>query len=139
MTSKQCLLAALSGKIPQRFPVVTPYSYLMQCNHWTELTGKPPWTYYQWLYSTSMKGYTNDLESIGAQVKGRTCLFGNVDPVNTIQEGTDEQLREEIQRQVSIGHSLGSFVISTGSPITPLTPVERIRQFIDIARELGSN
>jgi len=376
MTSKQCLLTALEGKIPQRFPVVTPYSYLMQCDHWTELTGQPPWTYYQWLYSTpeehlegyrillsqlpfdwlepvwapsreerdavafeerdgryfqintrtgdawelnedlphragtanqerrvfnkhdvnelvkvtpaersislghgdyvtaaveafgkekfilnggvtgtfwnctwyvgmtnlfaaireeadlveylsdklleqiieqiralstrggdgiyiddaittndlisvadyerfsmpyireivkeahslgqkviliyfggiadrvaqilsleadaiimetSMKGYTNDLKSIGAQVKGRTCLFGNIDPVNIVQGGTDEQLREEIQQQVEIGRPLGSFVISTGSPITPLTPVERIRQFINLARELGSN
>jgi len=376
ITSKECMLAALSGKTPQRFPVVTPYSYLMQCDHWTELTGKPPWTYYQWLYSTpeehlegyrilasklpfdwlepvgapsraerdvasfeeqygkhfmvnartgdawelnedlphragtanqerrifdkrdvnefikitpaerliplghgdyvtaaveafgkekfilnggvtgtfwnctsylgmtnlfaairqetdlvdylsgklleqiieqiralavrggdgiyiddaittndlisvtdyerfsmpyiremikeahslgqkviliyfggiadrveqilslgadgllmetSMKGYINDLESISAQVKGRTCLFGNIDPVGIVQKGTDEQLREEIGRQVLIGRSLGSFVISTGSPITPLTSVERIRQFVDISYELGES
>ena len=88
---------------------------------------------------TSMKGYTNDLENIGTRAKDRTCVFGNIDPVNIVQKGTDDQLREEIQRQVGIGHSLGSFIISTGSPITPLTPVERVRQFIDIARELGSN
>lgn len=374
MTSKECILAALSGEIPQRFPVVTPYSHLMQCDHWTELTGKPPWTYYQWLYAmpeehlegyrilasklpfdwlepvgapsreerivarfekrdgkhflvnthtgsawelnedlphragtanqerrifdqrdvnelvkvthaerlissghgdfvaaaveafgtekfilnggvtgtfwnctwylgmtnlfaaireepdlveylssklleqtieqiralaarggdgiyiddaittndlisvadyerfsmpyvremireahslgqkviliyfggiadrveqilslqpdgllmeTSMKGYTNDLQSISAQVRGRTCLFGNIDPVGILQKGTDEQLCEEIQRQVRIGRSLGSFVISTGSPITPLTSVGRISQFINIAHELG--
>ena len=374
MTSKECMLAALSGKIPPRFPVVTPYSYLMQCDHWTELTGKPSWTYYQWLHATpeehlegyrilasklpfdwlepvwapsraerdvvtfeerdgkhfqintrtgtawelnedlphragtanqerrifdkrdvnelikvtpaersissghgdyvtaavetfgkekfilnggvtgtfwnctwylgmtnlfaaireeanlvdylsqklleqiieqiralavrggdgiyiddaittndlisvddyerfsmpyvremvkeaqslgqkviliyfggiadrveqilslqpdgllmetSMKGYVNDLESIAAQVKDRTCLFGNIDPVGVVQKSTDEQLLEEIQRQVRIGRSLGSFVISTGSPITPLTSVERTRQLIDIARELG--
>jgi len=371
VTSKQCMLAALEGKLPQRFPVVTPYSYLMQCDHWTELTGQPPWTYYQWLYATpevhlegyrvlacklpfdwlepveapsreereavrfeardgkyflintrtgaiwelnvdlphragpanekrrvfdrrdvtelvkitpaessisrghgdyvaavveafgkekfilnggvtgtfwnctwylgmtnlfaalrdesdlveylsrklleqnierirtlaarggdgiyiddaittndlisvadyehfsmpymremikeahslgqkviliyfggiadrveqilslepdgllmetSMKRYVNDLESISAQVKGRTCMFGNIDPVGIVQKGTDEQLREEVQRQVRIGRSIGSFVISTGSPITPLTPVPRIRQFIDMAR-----
>lgn len=374
MVEKQCMLAALEGKVPERFPVVTPYSYLMQCDHWTELTGQPPWTYYQWLYSTpeehlegyrvlacklpfdwlepveapsheeqetvrfeekngkyfrintrtgvtwelnvdlphragtanekrhvfdrrdvneiikvvtaensisrgygdfvtaaveafgkekfilnggvtgtfwnctwylgmtnlfaalreepalveylssklleqnierirvlavrggdgifiddaittndlisaadyerfsmpyiremikeahslgqkviliyfggiadrveqilslepdgllmetSMKGYANDLESIASQVKGRTCIFGNIDPVGIVQKGTDEQLCEEVQRQVRIGHSVGPFVISTGSPITPPTPVTRIRQFIDIAREMG--
>jgi len=64
-------------------------------------------------------------------------MFGNIDPVGIVQKGTDEQLREEVQRQVRIGRSVGSFVISTGSPITPLTPVPRIRQFIDIAREIG--
>lgn len=370
MTSKQCMLTALSGKVPKRFPVVTPYSHLMQCDHWTELTEQPPWTYYQWLYArpethlegyrvlarklpfdwlepveapsreereatrfeerdgkhfrintrtgavsqlnedlphrsgpanerrrvfdrsdvnelvkitpaegsisrghgdyvtaavevfgrekfilnggvtgtfwnctrylgmtnlffaireepdlveylssklleqnieriralaarggdgifiddaittndvisvadyerfslqymremvkearslgqkviliyfggiadrveqilsleadgllmeTSMKGYVNDLESIGAQVKGRTCMFGNIDPVGIVQKGTDEQLREGVQRQVRIGRSLGSFVISTGSPITPPTSVARIRKFINIA------
>lgn len=87
------------------------------------------------LMETSMKGYVNDLESIGSQVKGRTCLFGNIDPVNIVQKGTDDQLRAEIQRQVRIGRSIGPFVVSTGSPITPLTPVKRIRQFIEIARE----
>ena len=88
------------------------------------------------IMETSMKGYVNDLESIGVQVEGRTCMFGNIDPVNIVQRGTDEQLQAEIQRQVCIGRSLGSFVISTGSPITPLTPVARIRQFIDFAREI---
>ena len=87
------------------------------------------------IVETSMKGYVNDLESIAAQVKGRTCLFGNIDPVGVIQNGTDEQLQEEVKRQIRVGRSLGSFVLSTGSPITPLTPVDRIRRFIDIGHE----
>jgi len=86
------------------------------------------------IMETSMKSYINDLRDIASQTKGRTCLFGNIDPVGIVQKGTDEQLQEEIERQICIGRSLGSFVVSTGSPITPLTPVERIRRFIEIAR-----
>ena len=86
------------------------------------------------IMETSMKSYVNDLGDIASQIKGRTCLFGNIDPVGIVQKGTDEQLQEEIERQTRVGRSLGSFVVSTGSPITPLTPVERIRRFIEIAR-----
>jgi len=84
------------------------------------------------IMEASMKNYVNDLESIGKQTKGRICLFGNIDPVGIIQRGTDEQLQGEVQRQMDIGRNLGAFVVSTGSPITPLTPVSRIRQFIEI-------
>ena len=66
-------------------------------------------------------------------------MFGNVDPVNIVQKGADEELQAEIERQVRVGRSLGSFVVCTGSPITPLTPVARIRQFIDIARESSAH
>ena len=91
------------------------------------------------IMETSMKSYVNDLESIAAQVRGRTCMFGNIDPVNIVQKGTDEELRAEIERQVRIGRSLDSFVVCTGSPITPLTPVKRIRRYIDIARECSAS
>jgi uroporphyrinogen decarboxylase len=87
---------------------------------------------------TSMKSYVNDLAEIAAQVGDRVCLWGNIDPVSVVQNGTDEDLRRAIAEQVAIGRRAGKFIVSTGSPITPLTPLPRIRCFIDLGRELGT-
>ena len=86
---------------------------------------------------TSMKSYTNDLGAISDQVGDRMCLWGNLDPVGVVQRGTDEELRQAIAEQVAIGQRTGRFIVSTGSPITPETPLSRIRQFIDLGQELG--
>jgi len=87
---------------------------------------------------TSMKSYVNDLAEIAAQVGDRVCLWGNIDPVGVVQDGTDEDLQRAIAEQVAIGRRVGRFIISTGSPITPLTPLPRIRRFIELGWELGA-
>ena len=86
------------------------------------------------MVETTMKNYVNDIGRIADRLGGGMCLFGNIDPVNVVQRGSEERLRGEIERQAEVGRRHGRFVISTGSPVTPLTPVRRIRQFIDVAR-----
>ena len=54
-------------------------------------------------------------------------------------EQQNEQLRAEIARQIAAGRRNGSrFIMSLGSPVTPRTPVDRVRLYCDLARELGS-
>lgn len=86
---------------------------------------------------TSMKSYVNDLAEISAQVGDKMCLWGNIDPIGVLQNGTEEELRRAIAEQVEIGRRTGRHMISTGSPITPLTPLPRIRRFIELGQELG--
>lgn len=88
------------------------------------------------MMETSMKGYVNDFDAIAEQVNGRMCLFGNIDPIGMVQEGSDDELYEAIARQVETGKKYGKYVTGTGGPVTPKTPVSRIRRFIDIAHEL---
>jgi uroporphyrinogen-III decarboxylase len=87
----------------------------------------------------SMKSYTNDLSVISDEVGDRMCLWGNIDPVGVVQKGTGEELRQAIEEQVAIGRRTGRFIVSTGSPITPETPLTRIRQFIDLGQELSAS
>jgi hypothetical protein len=82
------------------------------------------------LMETSMKGYTNDLETIAAQVNDRMLLFGNLDPVADLEQATDEELICKIQAQIAIGKQYGRLVISTGSPVTPETSLTRVQNFI---------
>jgi hypothetical protein len=47
-------------------------------------------------------------------------------------------LHSEIRRQLRAGRENGDrFVMSTGSPITPGTPVEEVRLHTDLVREVG--
>ena len=84
-----------------------------------------------------MKGYVNDLGQIADQVGDRLCLWGNLDPVGVVERVSDDALREAMAAQVAVGRRTGRFIISTGSPITPRTPLARIRRFIELGWELG--
>ena len=85
------------------------------------------------MVETSMKSYTNDIGEIAETLGGRMVLFGNIDPVNVIWRGSDAELQREVARQAAVGRRYGRFVMCTGSPVTPATPLARIRRFIDLA------
>jgi uroporphyrinogen-III decarboxylase len=85
---------------------------------------------------TSMKGYVNDIAEIAARVGDRLTLFGNIDPVSVLERGSEEELEAEIIRQVAAGRKCGQgFIICTGSPITPGTPVSRVQRFIELSHK----
>ena len=86
----------------------------------------------------SKKGFEIDIEDAVARVQGRCALLGNLDAIGVLQNGTEAQLRDEIARQMDAGRRNGGrFVMSTGSPVTPETPVERVRLYCDLTHELG--
>jgi uroporphyrinogen-III decarboxylase len=83
----------------------------------------------------SKKNFEIDIEWVDREVDGRSCIFGNLDSIGVLQDGTGGELRSEIRRQIGVGRRHGKFVMSLGSPVTPKTPVERIREYVDISRE----
>jgi uroporphyrinogen-III decarboxylase len=82
----------------------------------------------------SMKGYVNDLGAIAAAMGDHVSLFGNVDPVGVLQNGTDAELEAEMKRQAEAGRLARGFIACTGSPITPATPLARVRRFLELGR-----
>jgi uroporphyrinogen decarboxylase len=87
------------------------------------------------LVETSMKNYTNDIVQIAERIGDRISLFGNIDPIGVLEQGTDEELEAEIQRQALAARKTRGFIMSTGSPITPLTPLARVQQYIRLAQQ----
>jgi len=83
----------------------------------------------------SMKGYVNDLGEIAGRLGDRVTLFGNLDPVGVLQSGSDLALEAEVRRQMAAGRQARGFIMCTGSPITPNTPLSRVRRFLGLARE----
>jgi len=86
----------------------------------------------------SMKGYVNDINAFAEKIGSRTTLFGNVDPLNVLEKASDEGLEAEVQRQVAAGRKARGFVVCTGSPITPKTPLSRVQRFIALAHKYGA-
>ena len=85
----------------------------------------------------SKKGFTIDIEDVVEAVKGSCVLFGNLDATAVLQDGSDDELHREIERQLQSGKdNKNRFVMSVGSPITPDTPVERVRRYTDLVHML---
>lgn len=83
----------------------------------------------------SKKGYAIDIEDVVERVQGRATVPGNLDATGVLHDGSEAQLRAE----VAAGRWNGSrFIMSLGSPVTPATPVDRVRRYCDLVRELGS-
>lgn len=85
------------------------------------------------LFEASMKGYVNDVARIATDIGDRVTVFGNLDPVGILQQGTDLALAREVERQIEAGRRGRGFVLSPSSPITPSTPLTRVQRFIELA------
>lgn len=89
-------------------------------------------------FEESKKNFTIDIADILTKINGRCAVFGNLDAIGILQDGSENALRSEIKRQMEAAREHGCrFIMSTGSPITPGTTVERVRMYTDIARESG--
>ena len=86
----------------------------------------------------SKKGFVVEIEDIVDAVSGRCTLLGNLDAIGALQNGSDAQLRDEVTRQIAAGRENGGrFIMSLGSPVTPDTPVDRVRRYCELVHELG--
>ena len=90
-------------------------------------------------FEESKKGFTIDIEDVVERVGGHCTVLGNLDAITLLEKGSDEDLRSEIARQIAAGRRNDSrFIMSLGSPVTPRTPVERVRLYCDLVHTLGS-
>jgi uroporphyrinogen-III decarboxylase len=88
-------------------------------------------------FEEGKKGFTIDIDDVARRVDGRCTIFGNLDAIGILEHGSEDGLRSEIRRQLDAGHRNGNrFVMSIGSPVTPGTPVARVRRYTDLVRGL---
>ena len=84
------------------------------------------------------KGFIIDIEDVVERVAGRCAVLGNLDAIHLLPHASDDELQAEIARQIAAGRRNGSrFIMSIGSPVTPGTPVSRVRRYCDLAHSLG--
>lgn len=89
-------------------------------------------------FEESKKRFRIEIEEVLERVGGRAVVLGNLDAIGILPDGTEEELRREIARQLAAARRHGGrFIMSLGSPVTPGTPVARVRRYCDLVRELG--
>jgi uroporphyrinogen decarboxylase len=79
-----------------------------------------------------------DLGEAKTQVGKEVCLMGNVDPVNVLARGTQEEIHDAVGHcLIQAGDSPKGYILSTGCQIPLGTPVENIQAFANAVRYLG--
>ena len=86
----------------------------------------------------SKKGFTVDIADVIAGVNGACCVFGNVDAVQVMFDGTPEAIQAEVHRQLTLGQQAKGFVLCQGSPFTLDTPPGKVAWFVQCARQFNS-
>jgi len=86
----------------------------------------------------SKKGFSIDIGDVVARAQGRMTVLGNLDAIDLLEHGSLEELRREVARQLDAGRrNNGRFIMSTGSPVTPGTTIQRLHEYISLVRELS--
>jgi hypothetical protein len=86
------------------------------------------------------KGFGIDIGEVAARLAGRSALLGNLDAIGLLAGTNEAALEQEIRRQLAAGRSNGGrFILSLGSPVTPGTPVARVKQYCELGRRIGAS
>ena len=89
-------------------------------------------------FEESKKDFIVNIFELAEYIDGRCALFGNIDAIGVLQDGSEAQLRDAIAEQIAAGRrNRNRFVVSLGSPVTPATSVERVRLYCDLVHEMG--
>ena len=90
-------------------------------------------------FEESKKGFIIDIEDIVDAVQGRCTVLGNLDATGFLPVCTYDELKSSISRFIAAGRkNKNRFIVSMGSPVTPETPVEKVRLYCELVHELGS-
>ena len=72
--------------------------------------------------------FAADIGEVKAAVGRRTCLMGNLNPIDLLLRGTPGQVRDEARRCISIAaDDDGGFLLAPSGALIPGTPIENIR------------
>jgi uroporphyrinogen-III decarboxylase len=86
----------------------------------------------------SKKAFTINIEDVVERVNGHMTILGNLDAIKVLEHANDEELITELRRQIAAGHRNNHrFIMSLGSPVTPDTPVERVRNYVRYTHDIG--
>ena len=77
---------------------------------------------------------TVDIEEAKIFLNGKAFIKGNIDPVNTMLNGSKDEIENDVKRRIEIGKKEGGYILSTACSIAPTTPsknIELLKQFAD--------
>ncbi len=78
-----------------------------------------------------------ELDDAFSRVGDKIFIKGNVDSVNTLLNGTDAKIKNDITERIKIGMRNKGFILSTACSIAPKVKTENVQILSKIAEEIG--
>ena len=79
--------------------------------------------------------HKTDLAKAKEILHGKMCFAGNIDPVQTLFQGTVQDVEDACRRVIETAGTDGGFVLMPGCDIPPNVPYKNIQEFVRVARE----
>lgn len=81
---------------------------------------------------------TVDLDKAKMLLKGKAFIKGNIDPVNTMLNGSRKDVVRDATYRLTIGKPGGGYILSTACSVAPGTPAENIEVLYETVLRHGS-
>ena len=78
--------------------------------------------------------HKTDIAKAKEILHGKMCFAGNVDPVNTMLQGSVQDVEDSCKHVIQTAGTDGGFVLMPGCDIPPTVPYENIQKLIEVAR-----
>jgi len=75
-----------------------------------------------------------DMAEVLEMAKGKSCVVGNIDPINVLERGTVEDVQQETERLINLGKKYGGYIFNSGEMIPRGTPVGNIEAMMKRAK-----
>lgn len=83
-------------------------------------------------------GPAADLRAVVDAVGGKTCIMGNVDPIEILLRGTPAQVENDVERIMNIGRQSAGFMLDSGEMVPRDVPVENMHAMMRKGHELAA-
>ncbi len=83
------------------------------------------------------RGAKPSLKEAKAKYGDKITLVAGVDHINTLPLGTPKDIEKEIKSAMDDAKPGGGFILATGCDVSPKTPMENMRAFMNAARKYG--
>lgn len=79
-----------------------------------------------------------DLEEAKALLRESAFIKGNIDPVNTLLNGSPEDVVQDAKHRLAAGKPSGGYILSTACSVAPRTPPKNIEALYEAVLNYGS-
>ncbi|MGB4577796.1 MAG: uroporphyrinogen decarboxylase family protein [Paludibacter sp.] len=83
-------------------------------------------------------GNAADMKTVLKQVPGHILVMGNLDPVDILQRGTPEYVKQKTAELLEVTKNYPNFILSSGCDLPPGVPTENIYAFFDALDEFNA-
>ena len=78
-----------------------------------------------------------DLKDAKKRVGDKIFLKGNIDSVNVLLRGTDQEIEQAVSKCLTDGMPGGGYILSTACSVAPSVPPERVQRLFELTERFG--